>query len=250
MAGVQQAVIMAAGRGVRLGALGRLIPKGLIELGGVTLVEQSIRRLRASGITRIVIVTGHLAEQYAPVRDAHAGVVELVHNAGYERGGSFASLLCALPHMAEDCLLLESDIVYERRALDTLQALALRDCILTSGPTQAGDEVWVSTDRPGADGVLAGMAKDASRLAGTHIVGELSGVSRLSIDTLRALAAAREFLYRDRDSCDYEDALVHVAPQTGIRCVRVDDLVWAEMDTVEMVERVQREVWPRLQQAG
>lgn len=246
MSGVDLAVIMAAGSGVRLGSMGRLIPKGFIRLGERPIVEESVLRLRETGVREVVIVTGHLSEQFEPLRERHPGLVRLVHNAGYERGGSFASLLCAVPHADRDFLLLESDIVYESRALDLLQTCGQRDIILTSGLTHAGDEVWVATTTDKRDATLCGMSKRREALGG-HIVGELAGISRLSRDTLHALAAARDGLYAGgKTSVDYEDALVHVAPVTGIRVTRLDDLVWAEIDTTDMLERVQTQVYPRI----
>ena len=52
------AVILAAGMGTRLGALGEGRPKGFVEIGGVPIVERSIACLVARGIDRIVIGTG------------------------------------------------------------------------------------------------------------------------------------------------------------------------------------------------
>jgi len=52
------AVILAAGMGVRLGALGQTIPKGFLQLGDQPIVAESIAQLHACGIERIIIVTG------------------------------------------------------------------------------------------------------------------------------------------------------------------------------------------------
>jgi choline kinase len=59
---VRMAIILAAGMGVRLKDRGRLSPKGCLCLGEKSIVEESVLRLLATGIERIVIVTGHLAE--------------------------------------------------------------------------------------------------------------------------------------------------------------------------------------------
>ena len=58
--GVEQAVILAAGRGTRLGDRGERIPKGFLTLGDQPIVEESLRRLREAGIRRTLIVTGRL----------------------------------------------------------------------------------------------------------------------------------------------------------------------------------------------
>lgn len=46
-----------------MGQLGETLPKALIEIGGRTLLERSIETLRALGVSRIVVVVGHLGEK-------------------------------------------------------------------------------------------------------------------------------------------------------------------------------------------
>ena len=64
MSAPRLAVVLAAGRGVRLGALGEEMPKGFLRVTDVPLIERSIDALRAAGIDRIRIVTGHLRHYY------------------------------------------------------------------------------------------------------------------------------------------------------------------------------------------
>ena len=59
------AMILAAGRGARLRPLTDRIPKPLVEVGGVTLLERHLRRLAAAGIETVVINLGWLGEQIA-----------------------------------------------------------------------------------------------------------------------------------------------------------------------------------------
>lgn len=46
-----------------MGQLGETLPKALIEIGGRTLLERSIETLQALGVSRIVVVVGHLGEK-------------------------------------------------------------------------------------------------------------------------------------------------------------------------------------------
>jgi len=61
---VKTAVILAAGRGTRLKELGKEIPKGFLQLGEKPIIVESLEKLSAAGIERVVIVTGHCAEKY------------------------------------------------------------------------------------------------------------------------------------------------------------------------------------------
>ena len=57
------AVILAAGKGSRLGSLTEAIPKPLIEFNGKTLLQHNIDLCRQHGIGQLFINTHHLAEK-------------------------------------------------------------------------------------------------------------------------------------------------------------------------------------------
>lgn len=57
-----RAVILAAGRGSRLGHLGEDRPKCLVELEGKPLIERQIAALRRGGVEEIGVVRGYRAE--------------------------------------------------------------------------------------------------------------------------------------------------------------------------------------------
>src|SRR4029453_4305009 len=104
---------------------------------------RSVRLLRHAGIDRITIVTGYRADLYERFAGPRADG-RLRPNGCYETTGSMASLALALDRPRDaDVLVLESDIAYEARALEELLA-APGTATLMSGPTGAGDEVWVA----------------------------------------------------------------------------------------------------------
>ena len=59
---VERAVVLAAGRGTRLGSITRTVPKPLIEIGGRPLLVRILDGLSAAGVERIVVVAGYLAD--------------------------------------------------------------------------------------------------------------------------------------------------------------------------------------------
>jgi 2-aminoethylphosphonate-pyruvate transaminase len=229
---IREACILAAGRGVRLGERGEQVPKGFLRLGERAIVEESLIRLRRAGIERVVIVTGHLAHFYGEL----AGV-DLVHNPRYAESGSLYSLSLALEVLRGDFLLLESDLIYEDRALQVLQEDAGPNQLLASGPTGAGDEVWVES----RDGALLNLSKQRDGLQ-AGVFGEFVGINRLS-RTL-PLRAAAERLLEASFLADYESGLV--ACGSSFRCRLVEDLLWAEIDDPGMQERARRMVYPSL----
>ena len=238
------AVILAAGMGTRLRGMQGPVPKGLISLGGEPIVARSLRLLRRQGVTRTVIVVGHLKEAY---QDFAAGQpdLELVENAAYAETGTMASLACALPRVREGFLLLESDIVYERRALRALLAQPERDVILGSGPTGAGDEVWLQAPR----GRLEAMSKDRASLG--SVAGEMVGICRISAGLAELLAARfDQFVARcGHGRMSYEtDGLVLAAAERALAVHVVPDLLWGEIDDGQHLRRVRDQVLPEILQ--
>lgn len=57
------AVILAAGRGLRMGELTAKTPKPLLALSGIPIIEHILLGLRAAGICDAVIVTGYRGDQ-------------------------------------------------------------------------------------------------------------------------------------------------------------------------------------------
>lgn len=66
------AVILAGGKGTRLRPFTMTIPKPLLPLGDVPVLEIVLRQLAAQGVTRIVLALGHMA----PLFTAHFGTGE------------------------------------------------------------------------------------------------------------------------------------------------------------------------------
>jgi dTDP-glucose pyrophosphorylase len=58
-----QAIILAAGKGTRLGSITQNTPKALVQVGKRTLLDHVRYGLAAVGVTHTVIVVSHLAEQ-------------------------------------------------------------------------------------------------------------------------------------------------------------------------------------------
>lgn len=61
---IERALILAAGRGLRMRPLTDATPKPLLEVGGKRLIEWHLEKLAAAGVREVVINTSHLAEQF------------------------------------------------------------------------------------------------------------------------------------------------------------------------------------------
>lgn len=240
MSAPRLAVVLAAGRGVRLGALGEEMPKGFLRVTGEPLIERSIGALRAAGIERLHIVTGHLSHYYEQLAARLGRWVTLSHNPDFATTGSLVSLLCAGP-IDEPCLIVEADLLYERRAPALLLTAPHDDLLLASGPTGSGDEVYVGAE----NGRLVDLTKRLDALRGER-VGELVGLTRVSTALHRELSEQGLRLLADTRKVEYEAALVAASRVRPIPVLVVDDLVWTEVDDATHLARARTQIVPRL----
>lgn len=237
---VRQAVIVAGGRGERLGIEGELIPKGLMVIGGEQLVPRSVRLLRAAGIEQIVIGTGHLAERFSVAFKGETDVV-CVPNDRYMETGSMQTLYATRKYVRADFLLLESDLLYEPRALESVLTHPQATVVLLSHFTYAGDECYVSRDRHGK---LVNISKQRGDFE--TVAGELVGISKVSRPVLDAMCAYWEINEKQLPRMNYEDALSGVSAKELVAVHREDGLIWCEIDTPEHRRRAETLIVPAL----
>lgn len=90
----RNAIILAAGMGMRMVPINLLVSKGLLEVNGEPLIERLIKQLREVGVSEIYIVVGFLKERYEYLIDKYQ--VALVVNTKYfERNNMYSLALVA-----------------------------------------------------------------------------------------------------------------------------------------------------------
>ena len=110
-----KAVILAAGKGTRLGSMTTGTPKCLVEIGGRPILDYQLAGLEAAGVDDIVVVAGYLADQVI----AHAaGRYRVLINDKYDSSNSIYSLWVAREEAAgKDFVLLNGDVVADPELL-------------------------------------------------------------------------------------------------------------------------------------
>ena len=103
-------MIYAAGFGTRMGALTKSMPKPLIPVAGIPLIDHALNVARGAGVGRIVVNLHYLGDQIA----AHLAGQDIALS--WERGEILETgggLRAALPHLGDGpVLLLNSDAVW------------------------------------------------------------------------------------------------------------------------------------------
>jgi 2-aminoethylphosphonate-pyruvate transaminase len=232
-------VVLAAGLGSRLREVHDTKPKGFVEIDGVPIIARSIHALQRAGLCEFVFVVGWGAEIYRAWCAAELPVARCVENADFASTGSLRSLrLGADAVPGRDIVVVESDLLYEQRAIDRLLAAPTDDTVLISGFTQSGDEVWAYERAPGRLGRLT-----KQRAAGPAPAGELVGLSRISAGLMAELSVAERSL---PPTAHYEDGFNALASVRPIALLPVPDLAWCEIDDPFHLARARAHVWPRI----
>lgn len=230
-----QAVILAAGMGSRIRDL-HALPKGFIALSKNTIIEESIRSLHYFGIDDIVIITGFAASYYEALSEKQK-TFRTLFNPNYHCFNSLYSLYCAKELITQDFLLLESDIIYENRAIEKILSDKHQDVILLSGETQSGDEVYVESKNQN----LIRMSKQKNQLSVDQIYGEFVGINKLSLESYQFLmdeCAHNQHLLET--GCYDEQGLVSITQRNAVHCLKIPDLLWSEIDNAFQLERAKR----------
>lgn len=86
----KNAIILAAGFGMRMVPINTEKPKALLEVNGEILIERTIRHLHEAGITEIYVVVGFMKECFEYLIDDYG--VELIVNNSYARKNNLYSM--------------------------------------------------------------------------------------------------------------------------------------------------------------
>jgi choline kinase len=242
-----RAIILAAGRGTRLGRATIDRPKCLLEVGDRSLLHHSLAKLEQAGVSETIVVVGHAAEPLVEALDCQTGAMRTLSIAtpNYEKRGSLGSLLTAVQQTgAASALLLESDLLYHPGFL-TEGLSNSTSTLLTADISGSGDEVYVCAD-PG--GRLTYLHKAPSPERRAQALGEFAGISLLLEATLIAYAeTARRWLSEDRPDPHYEEVLLDLAGlghSIGVK--HCPGLPWTEVDNYADLIRARERIWPEL----
>ncbi len=119
---VRTALLLAAGVGCRLAPLTEALPKCLVSVSGVPILERLVRALDAHGFERLVIVTGYKAEMIRDyLGECFGGItVEYIVSPLFATTNTIYSLWLARQLIDESLLLVESDVVFDEQLLTPL----------------------------------------------------------------------------------------------------------------------------------
>jgi choline kinase len=190
----RKAIIVAAGRGRRLGQSTHDLPKCMVRVGGRPILHWQLDALAAASVRDVVVVRGYLGDRIDP----GPFQVRFVDNPAWAENNILASLAYAEREFEGGFYFSYCDIVYAKSAV-------LRLAQTVSDPVAAAlviDRRWAGayagrTLHPVSEAELASVDRAGRRVlqvgkgavAPSDAVGEFIGLAHFSADGATALAA-------------------------------------------------------------
>ena len=253
---ITRAILIAAGRGKRLGEHTEELPKCMVDVAGRPILGWVWRALEAVGVEELVVIRGYrgkVLERF--VKDLVPSVI-FVENREWETNNVLLSLACAREHLDRPTYLTYSDIVFTpavaRAAASSPAEIGLvidREFrTIYEGRTEHPlDEGEVADLTP--DGAVARVGKRA--LSPDAAIGEFIGLSRLGARGVATVATALDalaarFAGRDHEpfqrAARYRNAYLTDLWQELIdHGERIDPILidgqWREIDTGQDLDR-------------
>ncbi len=226
-----KALILAAGIASRLRPLTNSLPKCMLEVGGMTIIERTINNLIAAGVSDIIIVTGYLSDELKEFIQAKFPGLQItyIHNPVYDSTNNIYSLWLAGDLVKDsEILLLDSDIIFDKRILDLLLTSDYENCLALRSSDEIGvEEMKITTD------AQSKVVEIAKTIAPEKATGESVGIEKFSRNFVSELYKSLETLIIDQNQADkfYELAFqltidggqeLYACNVDNLRCIEID----------------------------
>ena len=202
-----KAIIVAAGRGRRLGTETDEIPKCMVKVGGRSILHWQLDALVAAGVDEVVIVRGYLGDRIAG--PAAGPKIRFVDNPEWASNNILTSLLYAEAEMNDGFLFTYSDIVFSHEHARRVAAATAPVALIVDRRWEdayAGRTLHPVTEaelaRVAGSGADATVTRVGKRLvAAEEAAGEFTGLARFAPAGAAALRAVwAEALTRGLDA--------------------------------------------------
>jgi 2-aminoethylphosphonate-pyruvate transaminase len=234
---ISTAVIMAAGLGTRFGQMTEKMPKGFVSFMGEPMVVHSIKTLINCGINRIIIGTGYKKEAYEALKTEYPQI-ECVFSPRYAETNSMYTLWnCREAIGDDDFILLESDLVFEKKAITSLQDCEFESAMLITPVTKFQDQYYVEMND---NCVLSNCSTDKNKI---NPIGELVGIHKLSNAFYAKMCSEYEKVVDEKPKLGYEYQLLYMSQHVmPMNVLKVYGLQWYEIDDENDLEYAENNI--------
>ncbi len=232
------AIILAAGRGGRLGPLTAERPKCLLRVGTSSLLDHQLDALRGQGLESVMVVAGYCADA---VEAELAGRASLLLNPRHAETNSLYSLWLAREHARDGFVLVNADVLFDPEILRRVLASPHPE-VLAVERRQRFEAEEMKVELQGERILALGKSLPSERAQAENV-----GVLKFSaagakvffdkVEELLTAGAEKQFVPYGFNA---------IAAEHPLYAVPIEGLPWTEIDFVEDLLRAREEIWPAI----
>jgi len=229
-----KAIILAAGEGNRIKGITNK-PKCLLEIAGLSLLENALSCLSREGFQEVILVVGYRAELIKEFGNNFEDMkLTYIETTLYRTTNNMFSLYLAREHLYDGAVILEGDVLFEplilKRLLDSQQ-----DCWAVDNFVNL-DGAMLTTDQEGKITKIE-IIREISTFPQGH---KSVGIIRVSSDMGAKIASwLDEDVRRDDTRIYYDLVLAKRLDKHPIYICDIAGLKWAEIDNEEDYRKAQ-----------
>ena len=227
-----RALILAAGRGTRISRYLSGKPKCTVDIGGITLIENTVKKLNNVGIKDIALIVGYKQDEIKKVLNNYN--VDFYYNPFYDVTNSVASAWFAKNFIKEneDIIIMNGDVYLETSLLKNIISEDLSPVLFADNTRREEADYKLFYK----DNILIKYGKE---LEGSDITGEYVGISKIGKNFIKEFKESLEFMIENqKHSLWWENALYRLSDKHNIYVKDVEGKFWAEVDYIEDYERI------------
>lgn len=224
-----QIIILAAGQGKRLLPLTKILPKTMLKVGGVPIIDHILNSINLNLINEILIAVGHnknVVMNY--LKNNFKGIpIKYIDNPKHAETNSLYSLWLARKFLKEKIAIINADTLFHKKILENLinskydAALAIDDTI----PIPLPDEAMKAT-------IENKKIIDVSKtILAEKTNGDAIGIYKFSGESLKVLIDELDNLVSNSITKKlFTYAVRNILNRTDVYSVSTKGLAWIEID--------------------
>lgn len=232
-----QAIIMAAGKGSRLGNLTGGKPKSFAEIKGRKLIEYNLKLLQKCGVGEIIIVTGYQCDAFEELT-RNMEKVHLVYNPFYEMVNVLGFFYMGMEALSEDFIYLHADTLCDPVIMERLFCMEADIVLPVDYKSCDGEAMKVRSEK----GKLVQITK---QMPLAEAEGEFIGIAAFRKEVLPELKKKTRQLLKEKEYTAYFESAIQRLIEEGnyeIKAVPTEGAFWAEIDFLEDYEKAEKEI--------
>lgn len=236
-----KAIILAAGRGSRLGEKSAGKPKCLLQVGRRPLIEHQLGSLAEAGVAPVLMVVGYCSDEIREVVGIRA---EYVENPRWSSTNSLYSFSLTREWIDGPVVVLNSDVLFDPSVLEKVLDADGDAFAYDSSSGDAREHMKVKVE----SGVLVKMSKS---LPVEESDGENVGLLKFTAKSAERLLEITERIVAEGGERDWlGTAVQRLAEERPIRAVDIRGLAWGEVDSAYDLDRMRKRVLPAISRAA